>query len=226
VGLAIVEVVPAAIGLLLVNPVPVVAVILLLFSPRARATAPAFVAGWILGMLVVFGFVLVVASGDDLGSESEPSTLGSVVRLGLGLVLLVLAYRQWLGRPKTADEVTPPSWMLKLEQASPLMAVSTGALLSSLSPKNLPFTISAAVSVAQAELTGGQQLIPVAVYVLVASAGIAAPVVWYFTARDHATRILAEWRVWLAANYATMMAIVLLLFGVILSMQGLGELLG
>ncbi|HEX5165842.1 MAG TPA: GAP family protein [Thermomicrobiales bacterium] len=225
-GLAVVGVVPAAIGLLLVNPVPVVAVILLLFSPRARTTAPAFVAGWIVGLLVVFGFVLVVASGDDLGNESEPTTLASIVRLLLGMALLYLAYRQWLGRPAPDDEPTVPVWMLKLEQANPLAAFGTGALLSSLSPKNLPFTISAAVSVAQAELVGGEQLIPIVVYVLLASAGIAAPMTWYFATQDHATRTLAGWRVWLAANYTTMMAIVLLMFGVILSMQGLGELVG
>lgn len=226
-GSAIAEVAPVAIGLVLVNPLPVMAVILLLFSPGARSTAPAFVAGWIIGMLVAFGLLLFVLAPEQLvGSEREPSTLSFIVRLVLGLVLLFLAVQRWRGRPAPGEEKALPSWMATLEQASPLKALGLGALFSGLNPKNLAFIIAAVVAIAQAELSTGEKLVPVAIFVLLASVGVGAPVLWYFVAPERAAETLAEWRGWLTANYATMMAIVFLLFGVILFTQGLGGLLG
>jgi hypothetical protein len=226
-GAAIAEVVPVAIGLMLVNPLPVMAIILLLFSPRARSTAPAFVSGWIIGLLVVFGLFLFVLAPEKLvGSEREPSALSFIVRLVLGLVLLILALQRWRGRPQAGEEQALPSWMAMLEQASPLVSLGLGALMSGLNPKNLAFTINAVVIIAQADLTTGQKVVPVIVFVLLASLGVATPLLWYAVAQESASATLAEWRIWLTANYATLMAIVFLLFGLILVSQGLGGLLG
>lgn len=226
-GSTIAEIVPPAIALVLVNPLPLMAIILLLFSPRARVSAPAFVVGWMLGMVVVFSLLLLFVPRDSIaGEKSDPSTLASTARLVLGIVLLYLAAKQWRGRPEPGAESTPPPWMLKLEQAPPLQAMWIGAALSSLNPKNLAFTISAFVTVVQAELETAAQIIPIAVYVLVGSIGVMAPVLWYFVKQERATKILAGWRVWLAANYSILMAVVLLLFGIILSTKGIGDLIG
>lgn len=226
-GSAIAEVIPVALGLVLVNPLPVMAIILLLFSPRAGSTATAFVAGWIIGMLVVFGLLLFVLAPENLtGSERDPSTFSFIVRLVLGLVLLFLAVQRWRGRSEAGEEKALPSWMATLEQANPLLAFGLGALLSGLNPKNLAFTVAAVVAIAQAELSTGEKLVPVAIYVLLASVGVGAPVLWYFVAQERARKTLEEWRIWLTANYSTMMAVVFLLFGVTLAAQGLAGLLG
>jgi len=226
-GAAIAEIVPAAIGLVLVNPLPILAVILLLFSPKATSTAPAFVAGWIIGMAVVLGLLLVVVSPDAVfGDERQPSTLASLVRLALGAVLLFLALERWRKRPGPGEETALPSWLNTLEQASPVKALGLGALFSGVNPKNLAFTVSAGVTIAQADLTAAASLVTAAAYVLIGSVGVAAPVVWYFVARASASATLARWHVWLMANYAVVMAIVLFLFGVILVTRGLGSLLG
>jgi Sap, sulfolipid-1-addressing protein len=119
-----------------------------------------------------------------------------------------------------------PAWITKLERASLPVVLGLGSLLSGLNPKSLAFTLTAAVTIAQAELTMGQQLISVVVYVVLASIGVAVPVLWYFLAQESASRTLAEWRVWLTANYATIMAVVFLLFGVTLTSRGLAGLIG
>lgn len=51
-GSVIGEVTPLALGVAL-SPFPVVPAILLLFTPRAKATAGAFLAGWAAGILVI-----------------------------------------------------------------------------------------------------------------------------------------------------------------------------
>ena len=55
-GPAIGDMLPFAIGVAL-SPVPIVAVILMLFSARARQNGPAFLGGWLAG---VAGVVLMV----------------------------------------------------------------------------------------------------------------------------------------------------------------------
>jgi hypothetical protein len=185
------------------------------------------VAGWVIGMLVVIALLLFVVSPDPVvGDASEPSTLSSVVRLLLGVVLLFLAFRRWRGRPELGVETALPSWTETLEKATPMAALGLGAVFSGLNPKNLAFTVAAALAIAQADLTMGAKLVPIAIYVLIASVGVAAPVIWYFVARESAIKTLTGWRGWLTTNYATMMAIVLFLFGVILFSRGVGGLIG
>jgi len=226
-GSAIAEVAPTAIGMALISPLPVMAVILMHLSPRGKSTAPAFLAGWVLGMLVVFGLLLFVVSPENLtGNDSEPSTLSSIVTLLLGSTLLFLAFRTWRTRPQEDEHMELPSWMGALDRASPVAALGFGAFLSGLNPKNLAFMIAAVIAIAQGELTAGQKLIPITIYVLLASVGVAAPIIWYAVAPGRAVAELAEWRDWLMSNYALLMTIVLLLFGVTLFARGIGGLIG
>ena len=51
-GKAISEVLPFAIGVA-ISPVPIIAVILVLFSTRARVNGPVFALGWIVGVAVI-----------------------------------------------------------------------------------------------------------------------------------------------------------------------------
>jgi hypothetical protein len=224
-GSAIAEAAQAAVGVALVNPLPVMAVIVLLFSPRA-ASAAAFVIGWLLGLIVVLGLLLfVLLPNGAMGSERTPSTLTSAIQLALGILLFVLAAQRWRSRPQPGAEPKTPGWMATLENAAPLAALGLGAALSGVNPKNLAFTIAAGVAIAEAQLTPGANLVPMVVFALLASVGVAAPVVWRAVARESADKTLAEWRVWLTANYGVMMAVIFVFFGVKLAAQGLGGLL-
>ncbi len=90
-GEAIGEELSAAIGVAL-SPFPSIAVILMLFSPNAKTNGPAFLIGWVLGLVVVTGLVMVLASPDDVsGDGGEPATWASLIQLLLGLGLLFLA---------------------------------------------------------------------------------------------------------------------------------------
>ncbi len=224
---AVADVAPLAIALVLVNPIPVMAVIVKLSSPRARLIAPIFALGWLIGMTAALALLLfVISSGADVGSERDPTPLASLVRLLLGLALLVMAVRRWQGRPRPGEAGALPAWVAKLDQASPAAAAGLGVFLAGINPKNLAFNAAAALAIAQADLTVAETLLPAAVFILLASVGIVVPVIWYFVAREQATSTLAAWRDWLAANYATMMAVVFVLFGVVLVSKGLGDLFG
>ena len=215
------EIVASAAALALVNPLPVMAVIALLFSPRGGTTAPAFLIGWVAGLVGMFGLLTFVVSAERLaGDDASPSTFASVARVALGLLLLGLALRKWQGRGKGGL----PGWMTRLEQAGPAAAFGLGALLAALNPKNLAFTVSSAFDLAAAGLPAGRAWGLIALFAVVGSLGVGVPVVWHAVAGESARRTLATWRTWLTTNYGAVMAVVFVVFGVVLLSKGVSGL--
>lgn len=207
-----------------VSPVPIIAVILMLFGPRARSTGPAFAFGWVLALSVVGGVVLVVADSSDVSSEQDPSDAVFAVKLIIGLLFLVLAVRQWGSRPKEGEEPEMPGWMSAVDQFTPIRAFGMAILLAGVNPKNLGLTLAASSTIAQAGLTDAEPWIVLLVFVALASLTVVLPVAYYIVAGDSAERALDTMKSWLTANNATVMAVLLLILGVLLVGDGVGGL--
>jgi hypothetical protein len=220
---AIGEILPLAIGIA-ISPLPIIAVILMLTTPKARTNGPAFLAGWLLGLVVVAGVVLVVTDAAGAASSSGSSRLVSAIILALGVVLLVLAWRRYKGRPGPGEEAPAPKWMTALDGFTATRSLSVGALLSGVKPKNLILAAAAAASIAQSGLAGPQQVVVLLVLLLVGSVGIIVPVAVYFAMGDRAEPLLDGWKTWLSANNATVMIVLFLVFGVVLLGKGIGGL--
>jgi hypothetical protein len=223
VGAAIGEMLPLAIGIA-ISPLPIIAVILILTTPKARGNGLAFLGGWLLGLTVVATVVLIVADAADVAASSEPSKIVSALKLGLGLLLLVLAWRRFKKRPRPGDEAPIPKWMRALDDFTPTRSLAVGALLAGPKPKNLILNAAAAAGIAQSGLPGFQQAVVLFLLVVVASVGIIAPVVVHFAMGDKAAPVLDGWKTWLAANNATVMIVLFAVFGVVLIGKGIGGL--
>lgn len=216
---------PQAIGVA-ISPVPIIAVILMLFSQRARSNGSAFLVGWVLALVVVGSIVLVLANLGKISAGGTPSTLAYVLKLLLGLLFLFLSINQWRSRPKEGEEPHMPKWMATIDKFTAGRAFVLSALLAGVNPKNLGLTIAAALSIAQANVSGAQSWIALAVFVILASLTVAVPVLYYLIAGQSAEKTLNSWKSWLVANNATVMFILLLVLGVLLFGQGLGGLIG
>jgi threonine/homoserine/homoserine lactone efflux protein len=125
VGQAIGNVLPLALGVAL-SPIPIVAVVLTLATPRGKVNGPAFVLGWIVGLAVVGTIVLLVAGGISASSGGQPKTWVSVLKLVLGLLLVLVAVRQWHGRPHGDAEPQLPDWMKAIDTFTPVKALRAG----------------------------------------------------------------------------------------------------
>jgi hypothetical protein len=97
-----------------VFPVPVIAVVLLLGSDHGTTKGLAFVLAWCAGLAAVGAVVLALAGIADANNDGEPTTWVNVLLLGLGLVLVALAVKQSLGRPRGDEEAPMPGWMQKV----------------------------------------------------------------------------------------------------------------
>jgi hypothetical protein len=223
VGQAIGQVLPLAVGVAL-SPVPIIAVVLMLVTRRARVNGPAFVVGWLLGLGVVGAVVLLIAHPAGATSDGEPATWVGVLKLVLGALLLLVAALQWRKRPHGEDEPATPKWMGAIESFGPGKALGAGAILAGLNPKNLLLAVAAAASIAGAGISGGEQAVAYLVFALIGAVGVAAPVVIYFALGERAGPLLERLRAWMAHNNAVIMAVLLLVIGAKLIGDGIAGL--
>jgi threonine/homoserine/homoserine lactone efflux protein len=212
VGDAIGQVLSLGVGVAL-SPVPIIAVVLMLGTDRARANGPAFVLGWVIGLAVVGTIVLFAASGADASESGEPATWVDVLKLVLGCLLALVAAKQWRGRPREGDDAALPKWMQAIDTFAPGKALAMGALLSGVNPKNLLLTVAAAAAIAQTGIDTGQQAVALAVFVAIGTLGPGLPVAIYFALGTRAKPVLDDLKLWMAAHNAAIMAVLCLVIG-------------
>jgi hypothetical protein len=222
-GQVVGDLLPLAVGVA-ISPVPIIAVILMLLAPKAGGTSAGFLTGWVIGIAGTSTVFLVLAGALDLGSSGQPSTGASWVKLGLGVLLLLLAALQWRSRPALGQEPSIPKWMTAIDQFTAVKATGLGVLLSAVNPKNLLLCIAAATTIAGGGLSTAQDVWSVLVFTVIAASTVAVPVIGYAIGRERMAGPLESLRAWLTAHNAAVMATLLLVIGVVLVGKGLGGL--
>jgi hypothetical protein len=220
-GAAIGDVLGLAVGVA-VSPVAIVVIILVLTTPLGRANGTLFAVGWLAGLASLGTVILLVANPADASSAGTPAAWVGWLKLLLGVLILAAAVRHWRRRPTAGAEPQLPKWMAGLDRLRPGPALGLGALAAAVNPKNAALTISAAASVAAAGLPGSQQAITLAVFVLLGSAGILAPLVVYLATGERAIKTLDGWKTWASDHNEAIMAVLCLVFGVKLIGDSIG----
>jgi hypothetical protein len=222
-GEAIGQALPMAVGVA-ISPVPIIAVILMLVTRQARVNGPAFILGWLIGLAIIGVIVIGIAGGAGGTSGGGPATWVLVLQLVLGALLLLVAARQFRSRPKPGEEAALPKWMGAIDAFTPGKALGAGVLLSALNPKNLLLAVGGAATIAQTGIDTSQQAIAYVVFALIATIGVATPVVIFFVLGDRAPALLDRMKGWMGQNNAVIMTILCLIIGVKLIGQALGGL--
>jgi threonine/homoserine/homoserine lactone efflux protein len=213
VGQAIGEFLPSALGVA-ISPLPIIAVVLMLVTPHGRVNGPLFVVGWGIGLALVGVLVLSLAGSVGATGSSGPATWVDWLFLVLGLGLVGLAAKQWRGRPRQDDEPVTPKWMGALDHFTPVKSAGAGVVLSALNPKNLLLALAAGIAIAEEGVSTGQEIASYVVFMLIASIGVAAPLVIYFVMGERSAELLQRLKSWLGHNNAVIMAVLLLVIGV------------
>lgn len=218
------ELLPVAIAAAL-TPTAVLAVILILFSHKARRNGIAFLAGWYLGLLVLSWVIVSFLArlglfSSLLGGYSPSAGLVMV----LGLLLLLLAFQQWRTRPRAGTPVAEPAWFARLSTLRPGHSFGIGAALASITPKMILLTLTAAVIIGRTSPAPRSSLAADFFYATLASIPVAVPVALYLNRGEGARATFMRWKDWLLRNSNTLMAAVCLLMGVALVGAGLAEL--
>ena len=219
-GQGISEVLTFAIGVA-ISPVPIIAVILMLFSRRAKVNGLAFLVGWVVALAAVSTVVYVVSHDGNVATSSTAADSVSWAKIALGVVLLLLARRNWAKRPAPGVEPAMPKWLAAVDTLSPVKAFGLGILLAGVNPKNLILTAGAAAGLAQLGLSATDAVVAIAVFVVLGSVTIVVPVLYTLAGGERARTKLEAAKVWLSLHNAAVMAVLFLVFGVDLIAKGL-----
>lgn len=212
-GEAIGQSLPLAVGVAL-SPVPIIAVVLILTTPRAQTNGPAFVLGWLLGLGVVGAVMLALAGPAGASENGQPATWGSWLKLLLGVLLVLVAVRQFRGRPRGGEEAPLPKWMGAIDRFTPPQALGGGAALAAANPKNLLLAVGGAAAIAQTGIPASQQAVAYAVFAVIGTLGVGAPVGIYFAMGTRSAELLGRLKDWMGQHNAVIMAVLCLIIGV------------
>ncbi len=210
-GDAIGETLGYAVGIA-ISPIPIAAVILMLFSGRARSNSVAFLVAWLAGIALVTTIVVAVPGLET--TDAEPSATTGWIKLALGALLLLAGARQWRARPGPHDEAPVPGWMARIDDLRPLAAAGLGFLLSALNPKNLLLAAAAGATMGALDLSTGDTAVTVAVFTVIAALTVAVPVIAYLVAGHRLDDTLEATKAWLIDNNTAVMAVLFVVFGV------------
>ncbi len=210
---------PSAIGVAL-SPIPIIAVIVMLGTPRARSNGIAFASGWIAGLVVVSVVVLVVAHGAGTpdSSSSDGVRWGTLV---VGVLFLVMAAGQLRKRPKRGETPQVPKWMATIDHFNAVKSALFGAVLSGANPKNLALSATAAAAIAQQGLSAGNDVIAIVALVVIGSLTVVGPVALFLLAAERAARLLETIKEFMSDHNAVIMFVVLLVLGLKLIGSGI-----
>jgi hypothetical protein len=208
-GTAIGGSLPLAVGIAL-SPIPIIAVVLMLTSHRAKVNGPAFVAGWLLGLGIVGAIVLSLAGPAGASKSGSPAAWVSWIKIVLGVLLLLVAARQFRSRPHGDEQPQMPKWMSTIDKTTPVAAVGLAAVMSGANPKNLLLAVAGAAAIAGTGISGGEQAIAYLIFVLIATLGVGIPVGIYFAMGTRSETLLAGLKDWMSAHNAVIMSVLCL----------------
>ena len=207
------------------SPIPVIATILMLLPHRATRTSVGFLLGWVAGLGTVTTLLTIAAAHSGLSGDSgRSSAVSSWITLLLGVVMVLIAIRQWRRRPSSSTETSLPKWMATIDTFSFFKAAGLGVVLSALNPKNVAICAAAGVAIGEANGTARDRFIAVVTFTVIGASTVAGPVIAYLVARDRLTAPLAALRAWLVRNSAPVVSTLLGAIGIVLLASGLASL--
>ncbi len=209
-----------------ISPVPIIAMVLILTSAKARSNGFAFLIGWLIGLAVVGTIVLLVADPQvrrpPLGRRSGWGGCCSCS----GCCSILFGFRQWGARPGPGETPKMPGWMQAIDQFNAVRSLGIGFVLAAVNPKNLMLTVAAAATIASAGLSTGASFGVLAVFAVIGTIGLLIPLIIYLVAGDRAARLLADLQQWMSDNNNAVMAVLFWVIGAKIFGNGLGIVLG
>ncbi|MEU2823134.1 GAP family protein [Streptomyces bacillaris] len=196
-----------------ISPVPIIAVVLMLATPRGRTNGISFTAAWVLTLGALSTAVVLLGSGAGAHTGGQTASWVSWVKLAAGVLFVLLGAKQWKGRPREGQEAELPGWMKAIDTFTPVKAAGLAAALSALNPKNLVLAIGGAVSIAGSSASAGGKGAAVVLFVLIASLCALLPLGVYLIGGEKSARVLESWKGWMAAHNAAIMTVLLTVMG-------------
>ena len=205
-----------------ISPTALLVIAVYLGSARPRRTGAYYLAGAVL-MSVITGVIVLVAL--RAGNLSRPSEHAPRYGLRLGLGILALAAGAFIvtRKPKPPDPDKPGKGIVSRMIANPSPGTAFAAGLLVFTP-SITF-IAAVQAIATARASLELSVLALAIVVVLNVLLVWLPILAHLAAPDWTSRTLTAFNGWLRAHGQTVLAIVLVIAGAVLTVNGLTGLL-
>ncbi|MDG4666660.1 GAP family protein [Mycobacterium sp. 236(2023)] len=200
------------------SPVRILPPLALAFgAARPRATSLAYLVGSV-GSLVAATAVFI-GTPHLLGDfEWSTGSAGAWFRIGLGVLLIVLAGYVWTKRGRTRRSV---AWLSGLTRITPTVAAALAVSLTILNPKVMVATAAAGLVIGTAALGSAGTAAAVGGYTALAGSTVIVPVVGFMIAAERADAVMTAVRLKAVRHQTAIAAAVLAALGVAIVTTGL-----
>ena len=189
--------------------------ILLLSSRRPISNACALALGYfttcagigILGLLL-FG-----------GSEGAVSTVGRVISVSVGALLLAIGIRSLLNAPD--PDAPPPKWMESINSLSPPRAFGFGMALFPLQIKNLAIFVACIELIIASSLSPQGSIAALMLVLVIFVIPVLALIGLYAAVPQRASTTLGSLQTWMGNNSRAITVVLCFLFGALFLLRGL-----
>lgn len=193
-GDAIGRILASAIGIA-ISPIPLIAMVLMLATPRGRTNGTVFTLAWAVALGVVVTVVLASTSGGSaLAGGGTPATWTSWVKLGFGILFFALAASQWRRRPAGGEGEGTPAWMKAVDTFTPVKAAGLASAPAVANPKNLVLTVGGALAVASSGASLGGRVVASVVMIAIGSLCTLVPLAVHLLGGERSVRYWADGR--------------------------------
>lgn len=203
--------------LLAAQPWSVLAAILLVTSRNGVRKVVAYVGGWVIALFAVA--VATVLLYPQLPTSTTTSKALAAIEVLAGLTLGSWLMVRWR-RPIATARSGEPKWMSRLDGMGAAPAFGLGVFLP-----NYVVVVAAVSEMLQSGLTQGWLALTAIGFVLLATAGVAAPLAVLVFRRSQAPDTYRRWRIWILGNSRAVTYGVGALAAVVLLVKGLSTLL-
>lgn len=221
----LISLIPMALGLAL-SPIPIIAVILMLFSRRAKVNAPLYAATWVLSMVVIGSLAIFLLGDNEFVEQDTTKTGGSILVLIIGALFMAYGAMLWMRRPRHPDHVKTPRWLEAIDDIPPILAIGFGLTGVLVNTKNLPLFLAAVQHILAANLGMMLSFIALAIFIAMASVTVVTPIVLFLTGNERMHTRLDALRVWLTHYNQAILAWVFLIMGGVMVLNNVAALFG
>ena len=171
------------------EPITLVAFILLLAARSGIWKGLAFILGWLACLVAVVAAVVLATGGNPPRQHTAPSTAVLVIKALLGILLIWIGIRR---RRRRGLPRKPPTWMGWLDRMSPWAAVGFGAFMQ-------PWSLVAigAATVVQAKLLTAGDWLALVMFCLLATSSFLVMELYAALAPEAAQVRLGRIRTWI-----------------------------
>ena len=153
---------------------PLLVTVLLLLSPKQRWSAPAFLAGWIVGLIIVTTAFTATLT------RLPPADM-SVVQPAIGWVEIVLGAALigsgvWRILHPAPPRLAEPAWLHRIATLGPVSCAGVGLVLN-IRPKALVLGTAAGLALSAHPLPLPELVICILVYTVIGVSSVAVPVI-------------------------------------------------